>query len=234
MYLFEMHWHNYNGGVFLHFTIIGTNLFNNRFRKLVGLLPYSTGFSIDYYTSILEFQQHFLDTACILIDWDVCDITGLNCVTHIRQMGFTGNIVICLSKSDSILFNNNLYSVSFMIKPLSENSIIDIFKEMYSGNNRMYCLRSSNRVLFVEYNKIVYFSTSNHYVNIVMTHSVDRQRISLERLELSLPDYFVRIHRSYIVNKYFIREFNKNSVILLTGEELPVSRLKYLNIATMF
>ncbi|WP_155593463.1 LytTR family DNA-binding domain-containing protein [Lysinibacillus cavernae] len=57
--------------------------------------------------------------------------------------------------------------------------------------------------------------------------------ITLKELQLRLPTYFIRIHRSYIVNIHFIkkmaRDLTSNFIVTLTdGSELPVSQ-SYIN-----
>ena len=43
-------------------------------------------------------------------------------------------------------------------------------------------------------------------------------------LALLPPDFFMRIHRSYIVSKLKIKSFSKQEVILANGVTLPVGR----------
>ena len=57
--------------------------------------------------------------------------------------------------------------------------------------------------------------------------------ITLKELQTRLPDTFIRIHRSYIINIYFIkkisRDLTSNFIIFLKdGTELPVSQ-SYMN-----
>lgn len=57
--------------------------------------------------------------------------------------------------------------------------------------------------------------------------------ITLKELQTRLPDIFIRIHRSYIVNIYFIkkisRDITSNFIVKLNdGTELPISQ-SYLN-----
>ncbi|EON74082.1 LytTR family DNA-binding domain-containing protein [Lysinibacillus sphaericus] len=57
--------------------------------------------------------------------------------------------------------------------------------------------------------------------------------ITLKDLQMRLPSFFIRIHRSYIVNIYFIkkmsRDLTSNFIVTLTdGCELPVSQ-SYIN-----
>ena len=46
--------------------------------------------------------------------------------------------------------------------------------------------------------------------------------LSMKKMEERLPDCFMRIHRSYIVNLKKIREVNKNRVIMDADTYLPV------------
>ena len=57
----------------------------------------------------------------------------------------------------------------------------------------------------------------------------------MKKMEERLPDTFMRIHRSYIVNLTKIQEVNKNRVIMDEHAYLPIGELykeafqKYLN-----
>lgn len=46
--------------------------------------------------------------------------------------------------------------------------------------------------------------------------------LSMKKMEERLPDYFMRIHRSYIVNLNKIQEVNKNRVIMDSDTYLPI------------
>lgn len=60
-----------------------------------------------------------------------------------------------------------------------------------------------------------------------------KTRVTLKELQLRLPDIFIRIHRSYIVNIYFIkkiyRDLTSNFIVQMKdGTELPISQ-SYVN-----
>ena len=46
--------------------------------------------------------------------------------------------------------------------------------------------------------------------------------LSMKKIEEHLPDYFMRIHRSYIVNLTKIQEVNKNRIIMDQDTYLPI------------
>ena len=59
--------------------------------------------------------------------------------------------------------------------------------------------------------------------------------LSMKKMEERLPNYFMRIHRSYIVNLTKIQEVNKNRVVMDEHTYLPIGDLykeafqQYLN-----
>ncbi|HWL24992.1 MAG TPA: LytTR family DNA-binding domain-containing protein, partial [Ureibacillus sp.] len=60
-----------------------------------------------------------------------------------------------------------------------------------------------------------------------------KTNVTLKELQLKLPEFFLRIHRSYIINIYFIKRISKDLasnfiVELKNGSELPVSQ-SYIN-----
>lgn len=63
--------------------------------------------------------------------------------------------------------------------------------------------------------------------NYVEFHSVEQRTMDRNKLKSilsKLPPNFVRVHRSYIVNKNKIASFTSNAVFLKSGAEIPLSR----------
>lgn len=52
----------------------------------------------------------------------------------------------------------------------------------------------------------------------------------MARLVQILPQYFVRIHRSYIVNPHHIVEIRRCCVVMVNGDQLPIPEKKYSEI----
>jgi len=71
----------------------------------------------------------------------------------------------------------------------------------------------------------VYIESLADFVKIHLTdqYVVTKQKISV--LEKELPPYFIRLHRSFLVNKNFVTSFNKEQVTIdKMNVELPISR----------
>jgi DNA-binding LytR/AlgR family response regulator len=85
-------------------------------------------------------------------------------------------------------------------------------------------VRSERKNRIIKLNQISYVESMSDYIIIFMEGEgriITRERIS--RLFEKLPGYFIRIHRSYLINKNFIDSYSKDAVIV-GGKELPISR----------
>lgn len=106
------------------------------------------------------------------------------------------------------------------------DSLFNGFK--YFGNLLIFDTRQLLYIVPVE--EVVYFQSDLKYVNIICRDgSTIRVYKKLDQVEPSLSSLFLRIHKSYIVNKSFVEKIDKASrmVILSSGEELPVSNSQY-------
>ncbi len=91
-------------------------------------------------------------------------------------------------------------------------------------------LQTNGEVSFLHGNAILCILAEGSYSHIVLR---DKRRITLSRklgeLEFTLPDYFLRIHHSHIVNLHHVVKYVKDGtgyVVLSNGEELKVSKLR--------
>jgi len=87
-----------------------------------------------------------------------------------------------------------------------------------------FTVRSNRQTSRIHFNELLYIESLADYIQIHLengTQVSSKEKIS--RMEESLPDQFIRIHRSFIVNKARITSFSREHVEV-GGKELPVSR----------
>jgi DNA-binding LytR/AlgR family response regulator len=117
---------------------------------------------------------------------------------------------------------------AYVIKPFSE-------EELYSGiqlsllhlspkRDEMVTIKDGHRTIVVKADDIIFIKADNVYVEIFASSKryLVRQSLSAFVEELSKKD-FIRVHRSYVINKKFITTHSK-SVIQLGEYEVPISR----------
>ncbi len=102
-----------------------------------------------------------------------------------------------------------------------------------ASNNSNYkiALPMDKKIILVSPDEILYCESDGSYTYIIMTNG-NRHMISknLKQLAVQLSEkYFLRIHQSFIINLNSIKEYHRGDggeVILVNGENLPVSRSK--------
>jgi LytTr DNA-binding domain len=96
-----------------------------------------------------------------------------------------------------------------------------------SAPDRMV-VKSGDRLLFVPFDELDFIRSSANYVRLHLGRTVYAVRETIAAMESNLPaDRFVRIHRSYIVNLWAIRELyhaggGEYLMALRSGRHLPV------------
>lgn len=85
-------------------------------------------------------------------------------------------------------------------------------------------LKTEYRILKVSISDIRYVEAMSEYLKVYLENEPKPivTLLSMKKMEEHLPDYFMRIHRSYIINLKKIQEVNKNRVIMDSDTYLPI------------
>jgi len=85
-------------------------------------------------------------------------------------------------------------------------------------------LKTEYRIVKVSISDIRYVEAMSEYLKVYLESEPKPiiTLLSMKKMEERLPDYFMRIHRSYIINLTKIQEVNKNRVIMDSDTYLPI------------
>ncbi|MBQ7210676.1 MAG: response regulator transcription factor [Paludibacteraceae bacterium] len=88
-------------------------------------------------------------------------------------------------------------------------------------------LKTDYRVIKVNIADIRYIEAMSEYLKVWREGETKPiiTLLSMKKIEESLPNYFMRIHRSYIINLKKITEVNKNRVFLSEDTSIPIGDL---------
>ena len=90
-------------------------------------------------------------------------------------------------------------------------------KEMYLS------FRSNREMVRLAVEDVLYIESLDNYVQVHSSEKVYITKKKISELEEELKGSFLRVHRSYLVNKSRIESYNRES-LKINGSELPVSR----------
>lgn len=72
----------------------------------------------------------------------------------------------------------------------------------------------------------MYFQSVGRKINIIMKKGVKPFYGKLNEIEERIPeDIFLRIHKSYLVNRKYVKEFTYEWVKMLNGDVLNISKI---------
>ena len=119
-----------------------------------------------------------------------------------------------------------LFSFILLIRRtfVKEKTIEVLSKEKLKNEDISFSVRSDRQMKTLLYEDVLYIESMADYVKINLQSGetiVTKEKIS--KLDDRLPDFFVRIHRSFIVHKNKVSSLNKETLTI--GEQsLPISR----------
>ena len=131
-----------------------------------------------------------------------------------------------------LLLSVVLYLVVFcgsfilMVKQLlnSRRELEALKNENQKMENPYIELLSNRKSVRIDFEEIMYIESLADYIKVHTTHSKEiTSKVKISAIEEKLPGFFVRIHRSFIVNQKKISGFNNNEIEI--GEMvLPIGR----------
>lgn len=133
--------------------------------------------------------------------------------------------------SDTILLFVVLYlfvfatSTFILFKHLSlANQKIDIYDEKQKNESKVLLEVISNRKkVNIQFDTILYIESLSDYIIIHTTKKEYQSKERISKIQKRLPQSFIRIHRSFIVNKENIFSYASN-YITINDKDLPIGR----------
>ena len=190
--------------------------------------------------SALEARQ-FLENDTV--DAIFCDINmpDLNGMDFVKSLVSPPLIVFTTAYSEYAVEGFRVNAVDYLLKPFGLQDFqraanrlkerLDIGAPAHSsapqppnlGGSDIF-LKTDYRIVKVSIPDIRFIEGMSEYLKVWLE---GEQRpiitlLSMKKMEERLPDYFMRIHRSYIVNLNKIQEVNKNRVIIDVQTYLPI------------
>lgn len=105
----------------------------------------------------------------------------------------------------------------------NQSSISHFQKEIDKSIQETILVKENRKNRPIVIDEICYVESLSDYVTIHLKEEQVVTKEKISKMESRLPQYFVRIHRSFLVNQKQIESFNKEQVVVL-GQSLPISR----------
>ncbi len=181
-------------------------------------------------TALLEYFMERGRADILFLDISLPGIDGINVGKLIREkIGDEQTIIVYISSNKSYaldLFQNRPFD--FIIKPIKEEVIYSLMEKIVRfRGKRAVCLEFQNkgRIYQIPYSDILYLQSEKRKIRVVTVKGIKEYYGKLSEVEITLPsDIFLKIHKSYIVNSYFVEEYAYEQITMVDGSVLNVSQ----------
>lgn len=165
----------------------------------------------------------------IFLDIQLKSMDGIGVGKYIRNglQNENTHIVYISTKTDYAMELFAVRPLNFLIKPLKETDIcacVDKAMTLSSYFDKYFKYKSNNNVHSIPYGDIVLFSTNGRKIEIHTMSKVYSFYGRLDLINAHIPKYFVRVHKSFLINEIYIKEWGYEKVTLTTGMIIPISQ----------
>ena len=152
----------------------------------------------------------------------------------LQRLTYSPKVIFCTAFDEFALQAFDSYCIDYLVKPLSKERFAKTVEKLaqFNGNNSEINLQKliqqfpninkkteattlpvkvGDKVIFLRLDEVSYFKADEKYVSIITKHSKSYiLDTSLKQLEEKLPASFIRVHKSYIINKNLVKEIRKH------------------------
>ena len=188
--------------------------------------------------SALEARQFLSDER---VDAIFCDINmpDLNGMDFVKSLAAPPLVVFTTAYSEYAIEGFKVNAVDYLLKPfgmqdfmraanrLQERLSVSTPPPAAAESDDTLFLKTDYRIVKVSIPSIRYVEAMSEYLKVWIEGEAKPiiTLLSMKKMEERLPNNFMRIHRSYIINLDKIQEVNKNRVIMDADTYLPIGDL---------
>jgi DNA-binding LytR/AlgR family response regulator len=180
--------------------------------------------AMEGYAKITEMEIDLL-----ICDIEMPDMSGLNFVKSIRNAPL---VIFVTSHRDYALDCYEVSPIDFLLKPLDLERFlksIEKVRERFTNPPETatvepyFFVRENLNYIQIDYKDVQYMKAQENFLEIVTSTQTFMPTLSITKMEEHLKgDIFMRVHRSFLVNRAAISMISKNDIVLLSGKTIPI------------
>jgi len=172
----------------------------------------------------------------ILMDIMMPGINGMEAAQEIRTFDMGVKIVFLTASPEFAVESYSVKAYDYILKPVPKDKLFSVLdavlaeEQMPLEGITVKTQKGLVRILFSKLacveimNKKLYFHMADGNVQ-----EVNSSLAAFEEKLLARPE-FSKVHRSYIVNLFYINNLTAKELIISTGKTIPISRMLYGNV----
>jgi DNA-binding LytR/AlgR family response regulator len=172
-----------------------------------------------------EFES---DIHVFFVDINLPIQTGLEFARNYQQNSL---IILTTAYAEHAVTAYALNVFDYLLKPISNQRLDKSIDKIEAHFNFVHRTHSDENIIVLSNGKNIKINSKEishiegfkDYVKIHTSNGIHFKKQTLRSLDKDLGS-FIRVHKSFLVNKQFIYSYLKNSLNLTSGEEIPIGR----------
>lgn len=197
--------------------------------------------TITKFTDAQELISHVDDYSdeCIdivLTDIEMPGLSGIAMARELKTLHPRLQFIFITNYTEYIEDAFSVEPIFYIIKPVDPKKLSEALNKailkIEAENHNTFNITSKNKVLRIRFDEIKYVES---YRRTIIIHEVRQNTELVMKLDdfcSQAPRFFIRTHKSYLVNMNMIRNISNNRIELFSGETVPVAKAKYHDIKT--
>jgi DNA-binding LytR/AlgR family response regulator len=182
------------------------------------------------FTNVEKAKEYILNNEIDLLFLDI-QMPDMNGIDFYKQFAKDKLVIFTTAFSEYAYEGFNVNAVDYLVKPFDFNRFLASCNkaiEAYSLKNKIHetfiSIKSDSKIYNLKANEITLIESKDDYVKI---HLVDGKhllsKVTTKGILEILPKEFIRVHRSFIINKNHVNNISTYSV-MVNNIEVPIGK----------
>lgn len=190
-------------------------------------------YEIQYFSSaeeLLKANYEQCDMFCLDVEIGT-NANGIDLARKIRMKNFKADIIFTTSHPEEAHYAFEVNALRYLLKPIQEEQLYKaldlILKKRKERLSKLITLNQGQRFFQLPFGEILYFETVDRKLRAVTVNKEYLIDNKINEVDKSLSDKnFFRIHKSYLINLAYVKEYDQTTVTMQNNDVVYMSRLR--------
>lgn len=202
-------------------------------RLLIDEIYQDLDMLVDGFTSgealLAAVQKQSQPYQLILLDIEMRGIDGIETAKRLRKLLPDCYIIFITSHDEFALTGYEVAAFRYLVKPVQPEKLTEAISAVRAELSDHITLHVEDGPVeaLLRVKNIYYIEAQDKRVRVVLKDTAFSDRRGIDEIERALAgEDFFRVHRSYLINFRYVARLDKNEILLVSGEQIPLSRLR--------
>lgn len=189
---------------------------------------------------LFELDEDTNEFDLLYLDIEMGELNGIETAKKMRNKGCKAILIFLTDNSSYVFKSFDVMPFQYILKSeITKDRFKDIFmkalKEKKHGDEELFACEFQDVKKVIPLNDICYFDVQNRIVTLHCMRDTFSFYAKLDKICEQLHNrWFVRIHRSFIVNLYYVDRITTKTILMVNGDEIPIGSTYLKTVKDLF